>query len=565
MFRGNIMKNRFLISLISCLLLFSACGSNSPSSEPSDSQNPPHTHSFSSVWKKDDTYHWHKCNGCDEIKDKSEHNYGSWVIDAKPTEEATGKRHKNCLTCGYEVEEIMPVVDHVHNWDTPTYTWSYDNSKCTASRECTINRYHVETETVNSAYQVITEPTTTSTGVGRYTATFTNSGFSTQTKNVILDKIGIAVTGISLTPASTEISVGGTTTLIAVVSPSNASNKKINWTCTDLTVVSGSITGSIATITGTKVGNAIVYATTEDGGFSASCSITVISNIPVTGVSLSSNNITLEEGQTKLLYETVSPSNATNKNVSWESSDTSVVTVNNTGKITAVKAGTATITVTTQDGGFTATCSVNVTEKANFTYEIGDSFVTLYAKYSSDYIRVYAPVTNTGNVNIYIGSCSFNVEDSEGNLQQTLSYADCYPNIIRPGETTYVYKDTTYSGAVKEGLVAIPAFTIKNAMSADDTRYQVDSVEFYLPQYSSMLRAKGTVTNNTESKSSSLVYVAILTFDAENNYLYTFMDLLSSAIEPGDSVEYETSGISNITADLIDHYETYAYEYTIVI
>ena len=79
-------------------------------------------------------------------------------------------------------------------------------------------------------------------------------------------------------------------------------------------------------------------------------------------MSLDKTSITLTEGDSQTLTATVYPSNATNKNVSWKSSDESVATVSN-GKVTALKAGTATITVTTEDGGKTATCQVTVEAK----------------------------------------------------------------------------------------------------------------------------------------------------------------------------------------------------------
>ncbi len=82
--------------------------------------------------------------------------------------------------------------------------------------------------------------------------------------------------------------------------------------------------------------------------------------IPVTGVSLDKNTITLETGETETLTATISPDNATNKQVTWTSSDSSVATVSN-GVVTAVGAGTATITASAGEG-VTATCSVTVTE-----------------------------------------------------------------------------------------------------------------------------------------------------------------------------------------------------------
>ena len=85
--------------------------------------------------------------------------------------------------------------------------------------------------------------------------------------------------------------------------------------------------------------------------------------VSVTGVSLNKTSLSLVEGGSESLTATISPDNATNKAVSWKSSDTGVATVDGSGKVTAVKAGSTTITVTTTDGGKTATCSVTVSSK----------------------------------------------------------------------------------------------------------------------------------------------------------------------------------------------------------
>lgn len=80
--------------------------------------------------------------------------------------------------------------DHQHNWSTPVYKWSENFSSCTAERTCQSNNEHKETETVDSTYALLTEPTCDSNGLGRYTATFINSAFATQTHDVVFDATG---------------------------------------------------------------------------------------------------------------------------------------------------------------------------------------------------------------------------------------------------------------------------------------------------------------------------------------------------------------------------------------
>lgn len=90
-------------------------------------------------------------------------------------------------------------------------------------------------------------------------------------------------------------------------------------------------------------------------------SVQIASSIPVTGVTVSPTTGSITVGGAALeLTATVAPEDATNKSVTWSSSDDTVATVSATGEVTAVGAGSATITVTTVDGSFTASCTVTV-------------------------------------------------------------------------------------------------------------------------------------------------------------------------------------------------------------
>ena len=147
--------------------------------------------------------------------------------------------------------------------------------------------------------------------------------------------------------------------LTATVSPSNAENKTVLWTSSNSSVASVK-DGLVSAI---KSGKATITAKSDDGGKTVTCEVTVKAKVyPVESVSLDKTSYEMTEGDEFTLTATVKPDNATNKNITWSSSNTSVASVSN-GKVAALKAGTATITVKTEDGSKTATCEVNVKAK----------------------------------------------------------------------------------------------------------------------------------------------------------------------------------------------------------
>ena len=168
-------------------------------------------------------------------------------------------------------------------------------------------------------------------------------------------------TSISLSAESSSISIGATTQLTVGYTPSDTNVKNVTYTSSSDSIATVSNTGLV---TGIAQGSATITATAQaaSGTISATTTITV-TPIAVTSVSLSSNSETIKVGKTVTLIPTVSPSNATNKNVTWSSSNTNIATVSE-GVVTGVAAGTATITVTTVSESKTATCTVVVQESS---------------------------------------------------------------------------------------------------------------------------------------------------------------------------------------------------------
>ena len=166
----------------------------------------------------------------------------------------------------------------------------------------------------------------------------------------------IRVSGVTLSSSTISMVNGNISTLTATVSPSNAANKNVTWTSSNTSVATVSSSG---VVTAKSVGTTTITVTTEDGSKKATCLVTV-TPIKVSGVTLNSSTISIVNGNNMILTATVSPSNAANKNVSWTSSNTSVATVSSTGVVTAKSVGTATITVTTEDGNKKATTNITV-------------------------------------------------------------------------------------------------------------------------------------------------------------------------------------------------------------
>ncbi len=167
----------------------------------------------------------------------------------------------------------------------------------------------------------------------------------------------VAVTKIVLNKTSMSLKVGASETLRATVTPANATDKTITWSSSNTKIATVDKTGKVKAA---SAGTARITAKTSNGK-TAVCTVTVTKPVvKVTSVKLNRTKLTLNKGKTVSLKATVNPSGATNKRVSWKSSNTKVATVDKNGKVKAVSKGTATITVTTADGSKRATCKVTV-------------------------------------------------------------------------------------------------------------------------------------------------------------------------------------------------------------
>ena len=208
--------------------------------------------------------------------------------------------------------------------------------------------------------QIINAAFLTIKGLKEGTATITATVAANENHDVLNATcevtVRVAVTGVSLSKRDLPLVKGATEMLIATVSPTDATNKKVIWSSNNSSVA----TVENGQVTAMSVGNATITVTTEDGNHTAMCEVVVTAPILVTGVTLSQTQLSLLKGTTATLVATVVPPDATNQKVTWSSNNTTVATVEN-GKVTAVSGGKANISVTTEDGNHTATCEVTVT------------------------------------------------------------------------------------------------------------------------------------------------------------------------------------------------------------
>ena len=192
---------------------------------------------------------------------------------------------------------------------------------------------------------------------GTATITVTSSNGKKTTCNVTVVSDDVNVEKITLSPVDNTISSGSTTQIIATIEPENATNRDLVWTSSDSKIAT---VDSKGVVKGLKNGTVTITAKTKDGKVVASTTITV-NNTPaeIEKIEFTEDNISVKKGATQQLIVIVTPSELSGSKLTWKSSDSSIVTVDSNGVIKGVKIGTATITVTSENGK-SATCKVEV-------------------------------------------------------------------------------------------------------------------------------------------------------------------------------------------------------------
>lgn len=352
--------------------------------------NTAHEHVYETNWSYNETEHWHKCTGCDEVSDKAAHSGGKATCTAKAI----------CEVCGQPYGEIGD-----HEWGewqqtkAPTCT-----EKGTETRVCKNNPEHTETRDVEKAahdvstnwlhdetnhwkectvchtksdiaahdfgeWTEVTAPTYVADGTKKRTCN--TCGYS---ENGTIDKL-VAVSSITIDGEQTlTLKVNETATLVATVLPDNATDKTIEWTSFDNDVVEVARGRLLAH----KAGDAVITATAKDGqGAKATVTVKVI--VEAESVEVSGEKHVAING-TVTLAATVAPENATDKTVTWTTDNDKIATVDKNGVLTGVAEGKVVVTATTANGK-SANISVYVTKVAidgtqDEVYNTVDAFAT---------------------------------------------------------------------------------------------------------------------------------------------------------------------------------------------
>ena len=181
-----------------------------------------------------------------------------------------------------------------------------------------------------------------------------------------------SVKDLALNPTEKKLVVGKSFTIKPVFTPADATNQTVAWKSSNTSVATVSSKGKVTAVKG---GTAMITCVAQDGGYTATCTVTV--EELVTDVRLNHTSYKLSANQSVKLKATVTSNNASNKKVKWSSSNKKIATVSSTGKVKAKKIGKCTIKAKATDGsGEYATCSIRVIKRVS-SLKINKSYLRL--------------------------------------------------------------------------------------------------------------------------------------------------------------------------------------------
>lgn len=381
--------------------------------------------------------------------------------------------------------------------------------------------------------------------------------------NTVIDKVDIDITGLGILGPSTVNDVSNTAQFQVTYSPSNTTQRSITWS-----VVSGSDYASIdekglLTVKGGANGSTVkIRATSKDNSsVYAEKSVTVtykIASVSVTGVSLSKSVLSLAVGESETLVATVAPERATDRSVTWESSNKNVATVNQNGTVKAVAAGSAVIGVRTNDGGFTARCNLTVAAVVN-EYTLTVNCATPGA--TVKVLEYVAGQSSIADAVTYTEPMTFR----ENTTVKVWAYKN---GMIDSGMQTIVM-DSNKTATV--ACKTIPGWNLESEMSAEaaglSIPYEVsdpDSVGWRLESDADWIAVDSDVVidvNTNPSSSSRTGHVSLICDAVETNYVVATCTVMqaagaSSELDPSISFLQDTFRVPATTTSVTQFFSS---------
>ena len=375
--------------------------------------------------------------------------------------------------------------------------------------------------------------------------------------NTVIDKVDIDITGLGILGPSTVNDVSNTAQFQVTYSPSNTTQRSITWSVVSgpdyasidekgLLTVKGGANGSTVKIRATSKDNSSVYA-------EKSVTVTYkIASVSVTGVSLSKSVLSLAVGESETLVATVAPERATDRSVTWESSNKNVATVNQNGTVKAVAAGSAVIGVRTNDGGFTARCNLTVAAVVN-EYTLTVNCATPGA--TVKVLEYVAGQSSMADAVTYTEPMTFR----ENTTVKVWAYKN---GMIDSGMQTIVM-DSNKTATV--ACKTIPGWNLESEMSAEAAAlsipYEVsdpDSVGWRLESDADWIAVDSDVVidvNTNSSSSSRTGHVSLICDAVETNYVVATCTVIQAAgaateLDPSISLLQDTFSVPATTTSV---------------
>ena len=347
----------------------------------------------------------------------------------------------------------------------------------------------------------------------------------------------IRVSSISLSKSTLELTVGDQASLDVTISPDNATNKKIRWSSSKKSVATVTPDGIVEAV---SAGTTFITATSEDNGVNAKCEITVKDKaISVTGIALNKTSLSLTEGEEFTLEATVTPDNATNKEITWTSDNEAVATVSAEGVVKALRAGTTSITATTVDQGKSASCVVTVAEIMGAITGEATHISCRNAKLSGKVTLSQTTATNLSFGVLYATSSGVLVGSA---TQLEAKEFDAYYNytidtgVLEP-ETTYYYR----SYIIQNDVVEYGETKLFKTLALSSMIQTLDASDVYPKE-----AALNAILDLTDCKYSSIEYGFELTPEGGQAKTLTANNLADKAFSYRDETLVKNTAYSYV-------------------